>query len=103
MDNPLLILIGAILLAFVVGTRGGRTLLLVAIAVVICVTAYGFFVREVSCPRTDQDCFVPLQRTVLGPCSATEGAGLLRIEGTYYLTAPAGADARATCFSVVGK
>lgn len=101
--SPMLVLTGAIVLAFLVGTRGGRALVMIVVAVVACVTAYSIFVRTVSCPRTDEPCLIPVQPTIYGPCSASEGAGLLRVDGMYHLTAPAGVDARATCFSLVGQ
>lgn len=95
-----LILCLAVVLLFLVLTRIGRLLVVVGIALVALMTAKNVFVRDFACPRTDQACFEAVQKVNYGPCWASEGTGLLRIDGTYYLTARPGVNASATCISL---
>lgn len=101
MENPgLLVLSAAVVLLFLVLTRIGRMLVVIAVLVVALMAAKNVFMRDVSCPRTDQACFVRVQSVNHGPCWASEGSGLLRIDGSYYLTAQPGVQASATCLSM---
>ncbi len=101
MENQgLLILCFAVVVLFLILTRIGRLLLVLGIALVALVVAKNIFVKDYSCPRTDEACFVPVQKVNYGPCWASEGTGLLRMDGTYYLTAQPGVYASATCLSL---
>ena len=58
------------------------------------------FLHDKACPHDGRDCYIELQPVWAGPCMSGDRAGVLKIDGSYYLTAEAGTEASATCLDV---